>query len=111
MSESGAKPDQKVWSRELGVGALARALEGHFELTDKDRKLHELAMRYHAECEAYDRTVCTGPVREGFILPMGPREMGLINRNAREVLARILSEAYATGIGRSELLKEISRCA
>lgn len=103
---------EKVWSTELGVGYLARALfECDWVMTDKDRKLHELAMRYHTETEAYDRTVCTGPIREGSILPIGAHEMALVARNARRVLARIMCDAAAAGITHDELRSEISRCA
>jgi hypothetical protein len=109
MNETGQ--ERKVWSRELGVGYLARALEGYFEPTEKDLKLHELAMRYHAETEAYDRTVCTGPIRGGSILPVGPHEMALSAKNARRVLDLIMHEAVAAGIGCDELRGEIARCA
>lgn len=51
-----------------------------FEPSERDRCLCELAKRYHEVTEAYDRTVCTGPIRDGSILPANPDEMVLINR-------------------------------
>lgn len=84
-------------------------LLGTFEVTERDQKLHELATRYHTECELYDRTVCTGPMREDSIMPATHREMGLINRNARSVRARIEAEATRDGFTREELARAISK--
>lgn len=75
----------------------------------KDNKMHEMALRYHAETEAYDRTVCTGPIVDGSIQPFGPRQAALINRNARQVFLRILEEAARHGISNSEMWRAIGR--
>ena len=37
-----------------------------------------LAEEYNARCEAYDRTVCTGPTTKDGIQPADARELGLI---------------------------------
>jgi len=77
--------------------------------TERDQKLHELATRYHTECEAYDRTVCTGPVLEDGIMPANPHEMALINRNAHAVRKIIEEDAQREGIGREELSRAIGK--
>jgi len=77
--------------------------------TERDNRLHELATRYHTECEAYDQTVCTGPALEDGIMPMTPHELALINRNAHVVLKRLKEEAARQGIGREELARAISK--
>lgn len=77
--------------------------------TERDNRLHELATRYHTECEAYDRTVCTGPTGQDGILPATPREMALINRNAHAVRKRLAEEAAREGIGCEELARAISK--
>lgn len=71
--------------------------------------LYRLARQYLDECEAYDRTVCTGPIRNGEILPATTYELALINRNAVEVLERVRREAEGLGISRVELGREIRR--
>lgn len=80
-----------------------------FEIAERDRKLYELATRYHTECEAYDRTVCAGPVREGSIMPANPHEFKLVSRNARDVRKRIDAEAKNHGFTHEELNREIGR--
>ena len=80
-------------------------------MTTTEQLLHELAKRYHEETEAYDRTVCTGPVVRGSIQPFGPRELGAINRNARQAFDRIAKDAASHGVGRAELCHAISRYA
>jgi hypothetical protein len=82
---------------------------GSFEITKRDQKLYELATRYHTETEAYDRTVCTGPVRDDSIMPATHLEMALINRNAITVRKRIAAEAERDGLTREELAQAISK--
>ena len=82
---------------------------GSFEITDRDLKLNELAMRYHTETEAFDRTVCTGPIIRGSILPNGGKELAAISRNARAVFERLCGEAAEHGISRSDLWRANGR--
>ena len=78
-------------------------------LTEQDIKMYELAERYHSETEAYDRTVCSGPIVDGAIMPIGSREMSLVNRNAIKVRERILFEAEQQGINRRDMARAIRR--
>lgn len=71
--------------------------------------LYRLARQYLDECEAYDRTVCTGPIRDGSIMPATTYELALINRFAAHVLERVRREAEGLGISRVELAREIRR--
>lgn len=57
--------------------------------SEEDKLLHELALRYHIEAEAYDSTVCTGPIIDGSVQPANPRELALIGRNASALLRRL----------------------
>jgi len=47
--------------------------------------LFELAYEYHNLTETYDRSVCTGPIRDGSVLPATDRERHLIEKHARSV--------------------------
>ena len=51
--------------------------------------LWDLAREYHRRTEEYDRTVCTGPLRDGGALPATHHELGLSNVNARKVRQEI----------------------
>src|SRR5574337_1075913 len=79
--------------------------------TERDLKMDALAQRYPAEAEAFDRTVCTGPIRDGGILPANPREMAAISRNAIALRKKIMTEAARFGITRDEMSKAIGRAA
>ncbi|MEO7065363.1 MAG: hypothetical protein ABI114_00480 [Rhodanobacter sp.] len=79
--------------------------------TERDLKMAELARRYHTEAEAFDRTVCTGPIREGSILPATPREMAAISKNAHELRREIMANAERHGITRDEMNRAIGRAA
>jgi hypothetical protein len=94
-----------------GLGVTRADFECEWTPTEKDNKLHELALRYHAETEAYDRTVCTGPIVDGSIQPYGGRQTVLINQNARQVFLRIEAEAAPHGISKAELWRAIGRHA
>lgn len=52
--------------------------------------LEELVRQYHERCEAYDRTVCTGPTGRDGVMPATPHERALINLNAQRVRQEIL---------------------
>lgn len=77
--------------------------------TERDNRLHELATRYHTECEAYDQKVCTGPMGQDGVMPANQHQMALINRNAHAVRKRLTEEAAREGIGREELARAISK--
>src|SRR5574337_277762 len=84
-------------------------LQQEWKPPERDNRLHDLATRYHTECEAYDQTVCTGPIGQDGIMPASPREMALINRNAHAVRKRLTEEAAREGIGREELARAICK--
>lgn len=72
---------------------LEAAMLGSFELTPHDKLLHELAVEYHQRTEAYDRTVCSGPIGRDGIMPATARETALVNRNALHVLKELTQRA------------------
>lgn len=82
-----------------------------FAISEKEKILNELAIRYHDECEAYDRTICTGGIKHGAIMPCNYREIGIISENAKNVLKKLLELEIASnhGITKRELMKEIAR--
>ena len=94
-----------------GLGVTRADFECEWTPTEKDNKLHELAKRYHDETEAYDRTVCTGPIVHGSIQPYGGRQTVLITQNARQVFLRIEAEAARHGISKAEMWRAIGRYA
>ena len=67
------------------------------ELTSEEKRLYELAREYHERTEAYDRTVCTGPVRCGGIMPADCEQRSLVNRNARNIYDELGVEAANLG--------------
>ena len=94
-----------------GLGVTRADFECEWQPTEKDLKTVELAERYHHETEAYDRTVCTGPVVRGSIQPASSRELAQINRHAHQVLRRIEKEAESHGISQAEVWRAIGRHA
>lgn len=87
----------------------ASEFEQQWQPSERDNRLHDLATRYHTETEAYDWTVCTGPIRDGAIVPGGAHEFVLVNRNAQAVERRLQEEAAQHGISPKELHQAISR--
>jgi len=93
----------------MDVDAFRKELLGTFE--PMDRRLWDLAVEYHQRCEAYDRTVCTGPIVKDGIMPVTHRELALINRHAVVVRRDIAQRAEQMGFTRKELQKAISSAA
>jgi hypothetical protein len=62
------------------------------------RQAVDLWHEYYDRCERFDRSVCTGPIRNGSILPGDARELGIIGRNARREMTRTARLAHEAGI-------------
>lgn len=74
--------------------------------------LWALAREYHERCEAFDQTVCTGGLNKyGEAMPANGRELGLINVNARRVLAEVMLHATAAGFSFEDLMRAIRKAA
>lgn len=80
--------------------------EGKFELSESDLLLREIADRYVRDAEAYDRTVCTGPIKHGEIMPADHHELGLVNRNALHLID-LLHQSHPQ-FTRTEIMRAIS---
>ena len=80
-----------------------------FSFSEKDKKTHELAARYRELTEAYDRTVCTGPIVNGEIRPTTAQESAMISRSAKTVFSELLRQADPHGITQAELKTAIRR--
>jgi hypothetical protein len=61
-------------------------------------KLRQLARQYVEECEAYDRTVCTGPIERGAIMPRTSEEWALSRSNAHIAAEQLRRQAKDMGI-------------
>lgn len=75
-----------------------RALfQGEFSIEARDRVLVQLADEYHQRTEAFDRTVCTGPMGHEGIMPANPRQLALINANAQRIRRELVDRAVQAG--------------
>ncbi len=72
------------------------------------KNLRECAEEYDRITEEYDRTVCTGPIVRGRIVPVG-EEGRICARHAEHVLDLLTKEVVAQGWNRSQLLTEIQK--
>lgn len=80
-----------------------------FKQSERDIQLDTLAKKYHVLCEQYDRTVCTGPIQHGLIMPMSPHERGQVIHNANRVRKQIVQEASFFGISHDEIWDAIRK--
>lgn len=76
-----------------------------------EKRLRELAREYHERTEAYDRTICTGPIVRGGIMPATPEQHALINRHARTVRDELGIEAARLGFSPKQWREAISNAA
>lgn len=65
-------------------------------------KLRQLARQYIEGCEAYDRTVCTGPIERGAIMPRTSEEWALVRSNAHIAAEQLRRQAKDMGISAKE---------
>jgi hypothetical protein len=59
--------------------------------------LHALALRYANETEAFDRSVCTGPLLNGEIMPVTGEQRQKSTQHARKMDLELWREARALG--------------
>ena len=72
--------------------------------------LLEISRFYYATAEAYDRTVCTGPVKHGSIYPANNHEIVLINRFAAGLLKQCRAYAKQLGYSPEQLKAAMQTC-
>lgn len=85
------------------------ALHQCFQHSERDQQLHQVAERYLRESEAYDRTVCTGPIRHGVVMPATSHERALISRNAQQLMDTLCREHHGT-FTRTEIRRAVAQC-
>lgn len=71
--------------------------------------LWELAREYFRRTEAFDRTICTGPVLHDGVMPSNPREQAAITRNAESTLRELRNRAEFEGHTYAELRQAMKR--
>ncbi|MGY2155772.1 hypothetical protein [Pseudomonas tolaasii] len=72
--------------------AFANLYQSDFTPSEAERCLSAAAEQYVAGTEAYDRTVCTGPLVRGAIMPANSHERGLANRNAMSAMDHLCTQ-------------------
>ena len=84
--------------------ALFRSVErSEFFASFAETAAECLAREYYHSVERYDRSVCTGRIYAGCIMPATPAESRLINRNATATLRRIEDKGLQLGISAQDL--------
>ena len=86
-------------------------LEVPWTPSPEEKLLRDLAREYHERTEAYDSTVCTGPIVRGGIMPATPEQHALINRHARTVRDELSVEAARLGFTPKQWREAISNAA
>lgn len=81
---------------------------GTFERNYCEIALQQAAERYVSESEAYDRTVCTGPIINGAIMHATGRERAQINRAAVQLFKRLVATSNGQFTS-DDLRREIQR--
>lgn len=101
-------PDADLTARPSWIGldlANAKDFAGYYygTFTPAARTpLDDLAAEYYRRTEAYDRTVCTGPIGRDGILPATDQERRLIAINARAVLCDLHRRAECLGYDKKQ---------
>ena len=118
-AEREAMNEQETLSAERG-GSCAPASGSAFQReylgvpwtpSPEEKLLRDLAREYHERTEAYDSTVCTGPIVRGGIMPATPEQHALINRHARTVRDELSVEAARLGFTPKQWREAISNAA
>lgn len=80
--------------------------ECEFQITERDLRLHELAMQYHEQCEAFDVKICSGRTEACVAIPITRHQKAVVAFNARKTKAALFG---GTDYTREEISRVISR--
>jgi len=70
------------------------------------QEAYKLWVKYHYECERFDKFVCTGGTDEyGFVKPSDMHERLLINRNSSNLINDLYTKIKIIGISSEDLEK------
>ena len=81
------------------------------QATPEEIAVRELAEDYYRVTEEYDRSVCTGPIVNGSIIPATTYEFADVNRFARLAYASRLQKAVEIGATAKQFHRAISDAA
>lgn len=73
----------------------------------EEDELRKLAHKYHKLTEAFDRTICTGPIVNGAIMPASPSEFSKSSKHATQIRDQLGEIASSLGFSKSQWHKEI----
>lgn len=87
--------------------AFANLYQSAFTPAESERRMSAAAEQYVVETEAYDRSVCTGPVIRGAIMPANAHQQRLVNRNSIRAFDYLCTQHPE--FARQHIRREISR--
>lgn len=85
-----------------------RMMYGDWLHEEEPSQAEHMAKVYHAECDTYDKQVCTGD-RNGEPMPITPEEHRAINRHSSEIRRWLLREN--PGVTEKQLHEAIAKLA
>lgn len=105
-----ANGDSELLHPALTRSDYARLFLGEFN-QEQETPLDDLAREYYKRTEAYDRTVCTGPIEHGSIMPATSEEFRIINRHAIAVHRELRQRAEMQGYSSTQLHQAMRKYA
>lgn len=80
-----------------------------WEVTPREIRLSDLAEQYHAECEAYDKTVCTAisPYDGHTAMPIGRWQENRVTENAHKTYQLLSVQAQREGYSKDEFRRAV----
>jgi len=63
----------------------------------EELELRKIVEEYERRTEEFDRTVCTGPIKNGRIMPATGEEFSVVNRHAMQVRSELIPRVLSIG--------------
>ncbi|MGB3222541.1 MAG: hypothetical protein WBB23_07050 [Desulforhopalus sp.] len=100
------------WAQDIAksVDNFTCAYQGSWRVSEVEHYLYLLAQEFHERTEEYDRTVCSGEIIRGSIMPVTPGERSMCNKNALKIREELVRRAkMEMGIHRDEVARAFGR--
>ena len=91
-----------VYDHPAGVMSYQRLADEVDPEEERREQPRDLARRYYEDTEEYDRTVCTGPIVNGGIMPADGAECALVSAHARRLDSEFAVKAERLGFSYDE---------
>lgn len=92
-----------MWRKNVNQEEFKALYQGNFQPDAKEKKLYELAERYHETTEAFDQLICKCRTKDGTAIPLTLDERLSTGQYAKATMKQCIEEGKDFGLTEEEI--------